>query len=47
VLHKLVLAWDPDYAKLTPSEARRLEKGRQEIAMGEVYTLEEVENYFL
>ena len=30
-IKKLVLAWDPDYTKLTPAERIRLEKAEQEI----------------
>ena len=26
LIRKLVLAWDPDFTKLTPDEAKRLEK---------------------
>ena len=26
LIKKLVLAWDPDYTKLTPSERKRLEE---------------------
>lgn len=30
VMRKLVLAWDPDYTKLTATEAARLEAAREE-----------------
>lgn len=29
-IKKLVLAWDPDYTKLTPTERTRLERAEQE-----------------
>ncbi len=32
---KLVLAWDPDFTRLTPSERARLEEAEEEIARGE------------
>ena len=29
-IKKLVLAWDPDYTKLTPTERARIERAEQE-----------------
>lgn len=36
MVRKLVLAWDPDFTKLTPIEAARLEAAMTEIERGEV-----------
>jgi hypothetical protein len=35
VLKRLVLAWDPDYAKLTPAEAKRLSSSMKELEAGD------------
>jgi hypothetical protein len=35
IIKRLVLAWDPDFAKLTPEERRRLEAAEQRIDSGE------------
>ncbi len=35
MVRKLVLAWDPDFTRLTPSERARLEEAEAEIARGE------------
>lgn len=35
LVKKLVLAWDPDYTKLTPKEARELEQAMKEVETGE------------
>ena len=40
---KLVLAWDPDFTKLTPAEAQELEEARAECARGETVRLEDVD----
>lgn len=34
-IKKLVLAWDPDFTKLTPTERAELEEARKEIENGE------------
>lgn len=34
-IKKLVLAWDPDFTKLTPAEWAELEEARKEIENGE------------
>lgn len=36
MVRKLVLAWDPDFTKLTPIEAARLEAAMGEVERGEV-----------
>ena len=43
IIKRLVLAWDPDYTKLTPAEEADLQQATQEAESGECYTLEEVE----
>lgn len=35
VLKRLVLAWDPDYTKITPVEALRIAQAKKEIEEGE------------
>ena len=35
LVKKLVLAWDPDFTKLTPEEAARLDEAMREIERGE------------
>ena len=35
MLKRFVLAWDPDFTKLTPSEAAALREAEAEIARGE------------
>lgn len=35
IIRRMVLAWDPDFTKLTPDERQRLEEAEQEIARGE------------
>lgn len=34
-IKRLVLAWDPDYTKVTPSEALKLKEAEKEYANGE------------
>ena len=35
LIKRLVLAWDPDFTKLTPEERKRLEAAEQRIDSGE------------
>ena len=35
LVKKLVLAWDPDFTKVTPSEAAEIEQARREYEAGE------------
>ncbi len=42
IIKRLVLAWDPDYTKLTAAEKRSLEIADKEMKNGEFYTKEEV-----
>lgn len=34
-IKKLVIAWDPDYTKVTPAECAELERAQKEIENGE------------
>ena len=43
VVKKLVLAWDPDFTKLTPSEATELRVAHEQIANGEVFLDDEID----
>ncbi|EEG32057.1 hypothetical protein CLOSTMETH_00283 [[Clostridium] methylpentosum DSM 5476] len=43
LIKKLVLAWDPDYTKLTPSELETLKLAEQEFANGEVFSSEDID----
>lgn len=42
LIKKLLLAWDPDFTKVTPEERKRMEAAEQELANGEYLTHEEV-----
>jgi hypothetical protein len=42
---RLVLAWDPDFTKLTPAEAADLAQAEAEFARGEYYTPGEVAEF--
>ena len=39
---RLVLAWDPDYTKVTPEEAANIEQAREEYARGETVSLDAI-----
>ncbi len=42
-IHKrLVLAWDPDFTKMTPDEKARMDIAEQELMNGEYLTEEEM-----
>ena len=41
-IKKLVIAWDPDFTKVTPSERAELEKAIKEIENGETVSHESV-----
>lgn len=42
-IKKLVLAWDSDFTKLTPTERAELEEARKEIESGEVVSHEAID----
>ncbi len=44
LVKRMVLAWDNDFTKLTPSEYKTLEKAEEEILNNEVYSQDEVLN---
>lgn len=41
-IKKLVLAWDPDFTKVTPAERAELEEARKEIENGETVPHHEI-----
>ena len=43
LVKRLVLAWDIDYTKTTPSEAAVIETGQAEIAKGEFVRHEDID----
>lgn len=43
LVKKLVLAWDPDYTKLTPSEAEAVARAEAEMDAGEYVTDDEID----
>ncbi len=38
IIKKLVLAWDPDYTKVTPQEAAALQEAEKNFENGDYYT---------
>lgn len=42
IIKRLMLAWDPDYTKLTAAEKRSLEIADKEMKNGEYFNKEEV-----
>ena len=42
-IRKLVMAWDPDYTKVTPAEAKRIEQAAEEIERGETVSHDEID----
>ena len=42
LIKHLVLAWDPDYTKVTPIEASEIDKAFAEYERGEVVKLEDI-----
>jgi len=43
LIKKLVLAWDPDFTKLTAEERKRLETAEMEIENGETVSHEDID----
>ena len=41
-VRKLVLAWDPDFTKVTPKERDAMEKAMKEIENGEIVSHDEI-----
>ena len=39
---RIVLAWDPDYTKVTPAERASLAEAEEELKNGEFFTEEEI-----
>ena len=42
VVKRMVLAWDPDFTKVTPAEAAEIEQARLEYERGETVPMEAV-----
>jgi len=43
MLKRIVLAWDPDFTKLTRDEAERLEAGKNQLAIGDYFRDSEID----
>lgn len=43
LVKKLVLAWDPDFTRLTPKEKRELEAAEAAVARGETVSHEDID----
>ncbi len=43
LIKKLVLAWDPDYTKVTPQEAKELEEAEKNFENGEYYSHDDID----
>ena len=43
LIKRLVLAWDPDYTKVTPMEAEAMEEAIAEYERGEIVRLEDID----
>lgn len=43
LLHRLVLAWDPDFTKLTPMEHAELENARADFENGNAVRMDEID----
>ena len=43
LIKKLVLAWDPDFTKVTPQEAKELEEAAQNLKNGEVVSHDDID----
>jgi len=42
IIKRLVLAWDPDFTKVTPAERARLEIAERELISGDTIGLDEL-----
>jgi hypothetical protein len=42
LIKRLVLAWDPDYTKVTPSEAEAIEQALAEYERGDMVRMEDL-----
>ena len=43
LLRRLVLAWDPDFTKLTPSERADLEESERDLREGRTIRMEDID----
>lgn len=42
MIKRVILAWDPDFTKATPSELKTMELAEEELLNGDTYSHEEV-----
>lgn len=42
-IKKVIIAWDPDYTKLTIQEMKDLKQAQEEIEQGEYVTIDEID----
>lgn len=43
LIRRVIIAWDPDFTKLTPEEAAVLRQSEQEIENGEVFSESDID----
>lgn len=43
LIKKLILAWDPDYTKLTPEEAKALKEAEERFENGDTVSMNEID----
>lgn len=43
ILRRLVLAWDPDFTKLTPAEYERLKESEHDLKQGCIVKMEDID----
>lgn len=43
LVKKLLLAWDPDFTKVTPEEAAQLEEAERNFDKGEIVSMDEID----
>lgn len=43
MIKRIVLAWDSDYTRLTPSERKRLDEAEQDVINGNTVTHEDID----
>ena len=43
IMKRIVLAWDPDFTRLTPSEAALLQQAEAEVARGETVSEDDID----
>lgn len=43
MIKRVILAWDPDFTKLTPGEAAVLAQAKEELERGEVFSMDDID----